>query len=151
MAKYIIALSDQERQDLVSNLRTRKSTTTIYRRSQMLLAMDKNGDKAWTDRQIIEAYQVSKRQCIYLRQTLCEQGLERALNGKKYKRTVPPKFDATVEAHLIALRCSDPPEGRSSWSLRLLASEMIRLEYVEYISHEGVRDLLKKTKSNLGV
>jgi len=151
MAKYIIALSDQERQDLTSNLKTRKSTTTIYRRSQMLLAMDKNGDKAWIDAQIIEAYDVSKRQCIYLRQTLCEQGLERALNGKKYKRTAPSKFDGTVEANLIALRCSDPPEGRSSWSLRLLASEMIRLEYVESISHEGVRDLLKKTKSSLGV
>lgn len=151
MAKYIIALSDQERQDLTSNLKTRKSTTTIYRRSQMLLAMDKNGDKAWTDPQITEAYGVSRRQCIYLRQTLCEQGLERALNGKKYKRVAPSKFDGTVEAHLIALRCSDPPDGRSSWSLRLLASEMIRLEYVESISHEGVRDLLKKTKSSLGV
>jgi transposase len=155
MAKYIIALTDHERDELRANLRTRKSGTTIYRRSQMLLAMDKNGDKSWNDTQITEAYGVSRRQCINLRQSLCEHGLHTALNGKKYKRNAPGKFDASVEAHLIALRCSDPPAGHGKWTLRLLADEMIKLEYVDSISHEGVRMLLKKTrlspgKSNLG-
>lgn len=150
MAKYIITLTDREREELRGNLRTRKSGTTIYRRSQMLLAMDKNGDKSWTDRQIKEAYGASKRQCIYLRQSLCENGLQTALNGKKYKRNVPGKFDASVEAHLIALRCSDPPAGHAKWTLRLLADEMVALGYVDSISHEGVRTLLKKTRSSPG-
>lgn len=148
--KYIIALSDQERKDLSANLRTRKSSTPVYRRSQMLLAMDKNGDKVWKDHQIAEAYGVSIRQCVRLRKTLCEDGMEFALNGKPYKKRAPTKFDATVEAHLIALRCSKPPAGHCSWTLRLLASEMVRLEYVDSISHEGVNDLLKKTRSSPG-
>lgn len=117
----------------------------------MLLAMDKNGDKSWTDRQIKVAYGASKRQCIYLRQSLCENGLQTALHGKKYKRTAPGKFDASVEAHLVALRCSDPPEGHGKWTMRLLADEMVNLEYVDSISHEGVRALLKKTSSNPGM
>lgn len=148
--KYIIALSDQERIDLTANLRTRKSTTPVYRRSQILLAMDKNGDKAWKDHEIEEAYGISPRQCIRLRKRLCEDGMEIALNGKPYKKRAPTKFDGAVEAHLIALRCSKPPAGRSSWTLRLLASEMVRLEYVDSMSHEGVNDLLKKTRSNPG-
>lgn len=148
--KYIIALSDQERKDLAANLRTRKSSTPVYRRSQMLLAMDKNGDKAWKDHQIAEAYSVSTRQCVRLRKTLCEYGMEYALNGKPYKRRAPTKFDATVEAHLIALRCSQPPQGYSCWTLRLLADEMVRLEYVDSMSHEGVNGLLKKTKLSRG-
>lgn len=148
--KYIIALSDQERKDLTDNLRTRKSSTPIYKRSLMFLAMDKNGDKAWKDHQIAEAYNVSTRQCIRLRKTLCEDGMDIALNGKPYKKRAPTKFDGEVEAHLIALRCSKPPCGYSSWTLRLLADEMVRLEYVESISHEGVNQLLKKTKLNLG-
>lgn len=148
--KYIIALSDQERLDLGSNLTTRKSTTTVYKRSQLLLAMDKNGEKAWKDAQIIEAYNVSRSQCIRLRKILCEEGMEIALNGKPYKKRAPFKFDGTVEARLIALRCSAPPAGRSSWTLRLLADEMVRLEYVESISHESVNQLLKKMKSSPG-
>ena len=148
--KYIIALSDEEKKDLEANLRTRKSSTPVYRRSQMLLAMDKNGEKVWKDHQIAEAYNVSTRQCIRLRKALCEDGMELALNGKPLAKRPPAKFDGTVEANLIALRCSDPPEGYSSWTLRLLAGEMVRLEYVESISHEGVNQLLKKTKSSRG-
>lgn len=116
----------------------------------MLLAMDKNGEKAWKDSQISEAYNVSTRQCLRLRKTLCEEGMELALNGKPLAKRPPTKFNGVVEANLIALRCSDPPEGHSSWTLRLLADEMVRLEYVESISHEGVNQLLKKTKSNPG-
>lgn len=148
--KYIITLTDQERKDLSANLRTRKSSTPVYRRSQMLLAMDKNGDKAWKDHQIAEAYNVSIRQCVRLRKVLCEDGMERALNGKPYKKRAPTKFDGTVEANLIALRCSKPPKGYCSWTLRLLANEMVRLEYVDSMSHEGANDLLKKTKLNPG-
>jgi len=76
--------------------------------------------------------------------------MELALNGKPLAKRPPAKFNGQVEAHLIALRCSDPPKGYSSWTLRLLASEMIRLEYVESISHEGVNQLLKKMKLSPG-
>jgi len=80
-----------------------------------------------------------------LRERFVEEGLEVALNGKKREPKREKVFDGEVEAHLIALRCSEPPAGRAQWSLRLLRDKMIELDYVETISHESVRQLLKKT------
>lgn len=77
-------------------------------------------------------------------------GLPAALNDKGWPGPTP-KFTGEVEAQLIALACSDPPEGAARWTLRLLARRMIELEYVDYISHVTVRELLKKTDSSLGV
>lgn len=74
-----------------------------------------------------------------------------ALSGKPHLNLDKIKFDGTVEAKLVALRCSDPCEGYSSWSLRLLANKLVQLSVVENISHESVRQILKKTKLSLGV
>jgi hypothetical protein len=73
-----------------------------------------------------------------------EEGLETALNGRKQRRYKSPKLDGEQEAHLIALACSEPPAGYARWTLRLLADRMVELEYSEGVSHETVRQVLKK-------
>jgi len=79
-----------------------------------------------------------------------EEGLDITLNGKKGSRIYAKKADGDFEAHLIALSCSEPPAGFSRWSLRLLADKVVELKYIDNVSHETIRRVLKKTKSNLG-
>ena len=79
-----------------------------------------------------------------------EEGLDVALHGRKGNRIYAKKADGDFEAHLIALSCSEPPEGFARWSLRLLADKVVELDYIGSISHETVRRVLKKTKLDLG-
>ncbi len=147
---YHIDLTKDEQDELSSIIKRRKSTSEIVKRSKILLCADRNGLKKWKDSQISEQYEVSVRTIERLRQRFVEEGLSVALKGKPRLNLDKKKFDGEVESKLIALRCSEPPVGRSSWTLNLLADEMVTLEYVESISYESVRQLLKKTKLNLG-
>ena len=79
-----------------------------------------------------------------------EESFDIALNGRKGDRVYVKKADGDFEAHLVALSCSDPPEGFARWSLRLLTDKVVELNYIDSISHEAVRRILKKTKSSLG-
>ena len=79
-----------------------------------------------------------------------EEGLDTALNGRKGERVYEKKADGDLEAHLVALSCSTPPEGFARWSLRLLADQLVELNYVDSLSHETVRQVLKKTNLSLG-
>ena len=85
-----------------------------------------------------------------MRKNYVEGGLNRAILRKKPERVYERRLDGEGEAHLIAMACSEPPDGYERWSLRLLQDRMIRLEIVENISHETIRQTLKKTSSNLG-
>ena len=145
MAKYKITLTEQERAALGDIIKRRSSKSAPVRNSYLLLAADKNGDKHWTDKQISSAYGVSVATVERLRCRFVEEGFSIALHGKK-REPVEKMLDGRVEAKLIALRCSDPPAGYQQWTLRLLADQMVVLEYVEHISHESVRQLLKKTR-----
>ena len=78
------------------------------------------------------------------------EGIEVALNGRKGSRIYAKKVDGDFEAHLVAVSCSEPPEGFARWSLRLLADKVVELDYIDSISHETVRRILKKTKSSPG-
>ena len=118
-------------------------------RAYILLKADKAC--GWSDAKIKDAYggSISKIEC--LRKRLVEEGFDAALNRKKRER--PPrssKINGDEEAHLIAICCSQAPEGRSRWTLRLLADKMVELGIVEDISHECVRRALKKTNLSLG-
>jgi len=86
-----------------------------------------------------------------VKKTFVECGLEIALNGTKGQRTYKRIADGDFEAHLVALSCGEPPEGFARWSLRLLADKCVELDYVETVSHETIRRVLKKTKLNPGV
>jgi hypothetical protein len=145
MAKYKITLTEQEREALWDIVNRRSSKSAQVKRSYLLLAADKNGDKRWTDERIGSAYGVSVLSVGRLRRRFVEEGFDIALHGKK-REPAEKMLDGRVEAKLIALRCSDPPAGYQQWTLRLLADQMVVLEYVEHISHESVRQLLKKTR-----
>lgn len=149
--KYIVRLSAEEREYLRGIIKKRSAKSLHVRRASALLAADVGGDKVWTDDQISQAYQMSRRMVERLRQRLVEEGIASTLEGHKYPGRPAQVIDGRVEAHLVALRCAAAPEGYSRWSLRLLAEKMVELEYVDHISHETVRQVLKKTRLSLGV
>lgn len=152
MAKiYHIDLTEEERVHLTSIVNKRKSSCELAKRSSILLAADRLGEKKWSDKQISETYLVSTRTIERLRECLVNDGLSVALAGKPRINSHKIKFDGEVEAKLIALRCSDPEPGYSSWTLSLLADKMVALSYVESISYVTVHRILKKTKLNRGV
>lgn len=147
---YHVDLTTEEQDQLNAIVKKRKSTSEIARRSKILLAADRNGSKQWKDEQIANQYEVSSRTIERLRTRFVEDGLEVCLKGKPRLNLHKKLFDGEIEAKLIAIRCSKPDLGRSSWTLRLLADKMVTLNYVESISHEKVRQILKKTKLSLG-
>jgi transposase len=147
---YHVDLREEEREQLTAIINKRLSTSEATKRSNILLAADRLGDKRWTDAQISEKYLVSIRTIERLRERFVIDGLGVALAGKPRLNLDKIKFDGRVEAQLVALRCSKLEDGESGWALRLLADKMVELSYVESISHESVRKILKKTKLSLG-
>jgi hypothetical protein len=144
--KYIVRLSDEERRHLAELTRKGKATAYKIRHANILLKADADGP-AWTDERIAESFAVSVNTVLGVRQRLVEQGLEAALNRKKQAHpSHSPLLDGAGEARLIALRCSAPPAGHARWTLRLLADQAVALEIVEAISHETVRQVLKKMR-----
>jgi transposase len=142
MKKYLVTLTDDERDHLEQLLAKGKAAARTLAHAHVLLKADR--PTGWTDAQIAEAFGVSVRTAERVRQRFVEEGLGAALKPKVAPR-LPRKVDGEVEAHLVALACSDPPEGRRRWTLRLLADKLVELDLVESISHEGVRQALKKT------
>ena len=144
--KYIVRLSDAERDECEQVIKKLKGTAQKVRRAQILLKADVNG-AAWSDAKIADAFDCSTRTVEKLRQRLVDEGFATALNGKK--RATPPrarKLDGVAEAKLIALRLGKPPAGYGQWTLQLLADQLVSLEIVESISYETVRQTLKKTE-----
>lgn len=143
--KYHVTLTDEERNELVEIIRKRSEKSLSVRRSYILLAADLNGDKCWTDACISNAYGVGIMTVERTRKRFVEDGFDIAVRGKKREIFKEKVLDGNTEAHLIALRCGEPPSGYAKWTLRLLADRMVELEYAEHISHESVRQILKKT------
>lgn len=151
MAKfYHVHLTEEERLHLKTMLKNNYQNTERSKRCFILLGADENGDKKWSDEEISNSYGMSVKTIARLRKRFIEGGVQMALYGKKKELERTKIFDGRVEANLIALRCSKVPPGHSGWSLRLLADKMIELNYVESISHETVRQLLKKTQLSPG-
>ena len=143
--KYIVRLTDEERKTLRKVIRKLKGSSQKVRRAQILLKTDADGPN-WTDRKIAEAFSCRTQTVESLRQRLVTEGFDVALCGRK--RVKPPReklLDGEQEAKLIAMRLGEPPQGFANWSLRLLAEKIVELEIVESISHETVRQTLKKT------
>ena len=143
--KYIVRLSDEERDTLKEVVKKLKGTGQKVRRAQILLKADVNGPN-WTDKRIAEAFSCRSRTVETIRQRLVERGFDETLDGKK--RATPPTeklLDGKQEAKIIAMRLGPPPKGYAHWSLRLLTRKIVALEIVDSISHETVRRTLKKT------
>ena len=145
MKKYRVILNEEEREYLQSLISKRHEQSTIVKRAYVLLAADEGNSAGACDELIKHRYGLSLRSIERLRQRLVEEGLQVALVGKKREVFKEKIFDGAVEAHLLALRCSQAPAGYNRWTIRLLADKLVELEYVESISRETVRQLLKKT------
>jgi hypothetical protein len=142
--KYIVRLSDEERQVCQEVVKKLKGSSQKVRRAQILLQADADGPN-WPDVRIAEAYHCRVQTIENLRKRLVTEGFETALNGKtRESPRRPPLLDGEKQAKLIALRLGKPPAGYGRWTLRLLADELVALEVVESISHETVRQTLKK-------
>jgi len=147
MEKYIVELTSEERKELSELVSKGRASARKITHARVLLQSDSSADgPSWTDKQISEALGVHINTIHGIRRRFVEDGLEAALDRKKQDRpSRQPVVDGEVEAHLIALRCGDPPEGADRWTLRLLADKLVELEIVPSISHETVRQALKKT------
>ena len=152
MKKYIVTLTKGERETLRSISSKGKHRSQKVLNALILLGCDEG--EYQTDRsrneEISRVLKVSMKKIDRVKKRFVEEGLDITLNGTKGSRIYKKKTDGDFEAHLIALSCSDPPEGFARWSLRLLADKVIELNYIDSISHEAIRRILKKTKSNLG-
>lgn len=142
--KYIVRLTDQERNELVAVVKKLKGSSQKVRRAQILLKADVEGPH-WTDQQIADAFACRRQTVEQLRQRVVECGFQAALNGKQRARPPVEKLlDGKQEVAIIALRLGSPPPGYAHWSLRLLARKVVELEIVEAVSHETIRRTLKK-------
>ena len=143
--KYIVRLAKKEREEIVEVVKRLKGSSQKVRRAQILLKADIRGPN-WTDTKIAEAFSCRVQTIENLRMRLVTEGFDVALHGKQ--RETPPRkkcLDGKLEAKVIALRLGSPPKGYSNWSLRLLAEHVVELGLVDSISHETIRQTLKKT------
>jgi transposase len=152
MKRYKVTLTEQERQQLQDLIAAGKAAAQKLAHARILLKADAPpGGPGWTDRRIAEAVEVGVVTVERVRQRFVEEGLAAALVRKKQARpSRQPKLDGRAQARLIALACSAPPQGRTQWTMRLLADRLVELEIVDAISDETVRRVLKKTRSSHG-
>ncbi len=149
--QYQVILDQSQRDYLITLISSGKESARKLTRARILLKADEGEfGPAYTDDKIKEAVEVSIPTIERTRKAFVLENLTAALNPKKRSDTPGKKFDGEKEAHLIALVCSEPPEGCARWTLRLLAEKMVELEHFDSISHETIRRVLKKTNLALG-
>lgn len=147
--KYTIKLTEEERDQFEAVARGKKGKLKIaawkVTRAKAMLKIDRGEHgPAWTDMRTAEALDVTERSITNWKKTAFNNG-PMAVLERKQRIVNPTKVDGRVEAHITMLACSTPPDGRSKWSLRLLADRIVKLEVVDSLSHESVRQALKKT------
>jgi len=149
--KYRVTLTAEEREQLTDMVSKGKAAARALTHARILLKTDEaEGGPAWTDSTVCAALDVGLCTVMRVRERFVEEGLDAALRPRRSSYLQPRKLDGHLEAQLITLACSEAPEGRGRWTLRLLADRFVQLGYVEYVSHETVRQTLKKTKSSRG-
>ena len=148
---YKVTLTQEERKELVELTKKGIHKSRKIRNALILLNCDEGEYSSKViNSEIVKVLKVSMRTIDRVKKSFVEEGFDICLNGKKTTRVYEKKADGDVEAHLIALCCSEAPPGFAKWSLRLLADKIVELNYIESISHETVRQILKKTSLNLG-
>ena len=154
MAKkiYVVKLISEERAELEALVRRGKAAGWKIQRAQVILKCDQGPEgPGWIDVRIAEAFGCTTRSLENWRKKAVEKGPLSLLQRKvRLTPPTPPRLDGEKEARLVALACSDPPEGRARWTMQLLAERLVQLEVVDSISHETVRSALKKMTSNRG-
>ena len=145
MKKYIVKLTPKERKTLLAVVGKGKNKASVIQRAHILL----KSDEGKTDETIADVMYISDATVARIRQRFCESGIEGALNDLPHPGS-ESKLDDGQEAYLVALACSDPPDGRQRWTLELLTKQLITDGIVDKISTESVRLVLKKTNLSLG-
>ncbi len=152
MKKYIVTLTKEER-EILSDLAS-KGKHKSQKILNALILLDCDVGEFQTSRstneEIARVLNISMKKIDRVKKRFVEEGFDFALDRRKGGRVYEKKADGDFEAHLVALSCGEPPEGFARWSLRLLAEKAVELEYIDSISHEAVRRILKKTNLNLG-
>ena len=149
--KYPVTLTEAERELLKSLIAAGTAPARKLTHARILLKADQSPEgPGWVDEQVADAVEVSQPTVARVRKQYVQEGLEAALNRRPPNRVYQRKLDGEQEARLIALACSEPPEGQARWSLRLLADKLVELEVVEEeeVSYQTVRRTLKKTLSS---
>jgi transposase len=144
-ARYIVGLTDKEREQLHQLVRRGKAPARRITRARVLL----KADEGCTDGAIAAALSIGVSTVWRIRKRCVEEGVDAALRDRP-RPGQRPKLDGKQEAHMIAVACTSPPEGHGRWTLRLLAGKVVELGFTETYSHEAVRRVLKKTNSSLG-
>lgn len=151
MERYTVKLTKGEVEELHAIISKGSHTSQTFRVAYVLLNCDKGKfSDPVTNEQISQVLKIGMRTIDRIKRRFVEDGLEGTLERRPTSRVYSGKVDGDIEAKLVALCCSEPPEGYAKWSLRLLASKMVELKYVESISHVSVRSILKKTNLSLG-
>lgn len=147
--KYPVVLTEAEREKLKSLIAAGTAPARKLTHARILLKANQSPQGAgWVDEMIAAAVETSQPTVARVRKQYFEEGLQAALNRRAPNREYHRKLDGEKEARLIALACSEPPEGRARWSLRLLADKLVELEVVEEVSYQTVGRILKKTNSS---
>ena len=149
MPRYVVTLDEGERAELATITQKGSHKSRKVVNALILLNCDEGEftDGRMEGKKLAEVLQVSERRLNRVKKRFVEEGMEAALGVRQGRREVYlRKADGKFEAHLVALSCSEPPEGHSQWTLRLLADRMVELGHVDNVSHETVRQVLKKTK-----
>jgi transposase len=152
MKKYIVTLTEDERKNLTIITTKGKHRSQKVINSLILLGCD-DGEfqkKRSQNKELAQVLNISMKRIDRVKRRFVEDGIDVALEGRKSSRIYKKVIDGDFEAHLVALSCSEPPEGFSRWSLRLLADQVVEHEYIDKVSHETIRRVLKKMKLNLG-
>ena len=152
MKRYTVTLTQDERKNLKTITRKGSHRSQKVLNALILLACDEGEFQDWRakNEEIAKVLKVSMKKIDRVKKRFVEESFEIALNGHKAKRVYERKADGDFEAHLMALSCSKPPEGFTRWSLRLLGNKVVELNYIDNVSYETVRRVLKKTKLTLG-
>ena len=146
--KYPVILAEAEREQLKNLIAAGTAPARKLTHARILLKTNQGSEgPGWVDERVADAVEVSQPTVARVRKQYFEEGLEAALNRRAPNREYRRKLDGEQEARLIALACSEPPEGQVRWSLRLLADKLVELEIVQEVSYQSVRITLKKTLS----
>lgn len=152
MKRYIVTLTADEREKLSEITSKGKHKSQKIINALILLGCNEGvfQEKRSPNKEIARVLNISMKKIDRVKRKFVEDGFEVALEGKESSRVYKKIADGDFEAHLVALSCSEPPKGFARWSLRLLADKAVELEYINNVSHETVRRVLKKMKLNLG-
>lgn len=149
--QHVVRLTPDERAELKGLIAAGTAPARTQTHARILLKADRaGGGRPWTDAQIAEALEISRRTVARVRAAYCAGGLPRAVPRQPPRRVYARRLDGAAEAQLIALACAPPPAGYARWSLRLLADRLVELAIVDHIAPETVRTTLKKTRSSRG-